>query len=199
MLLSRILQQKPKFEKPNGDIITDLTRSTFAFPRAASAIGGITLVDDFEKMRPDLIANRMLGKQSLWDSLLKFNGISNPFSINAGDGIYILPSNNLEESVVIPAIYPDRGEASELNPDSVANNRLLDPKTQKDKDRLKNLQKKIGEVLPPNINRKGVENAKQVDGKVIFGDSNTAAAGKVSSSISRDRIITALNGNNIGL
>jgi hypothetical protein len=199
MLLSRILQQKLKFEKPNGDIVTDLTRSNFIFPRSTSTSGGITIVDEFEKMRPDLIANRMLGKQNLWDSLLKFNGISNPFSINAGDGLYVIPASNLEDSIKSPITYPDRGETSEINPDSLADNRILDPKTQKDQDRLKNLQKKVGEVLPPNINRRGVENAKQVDGKIIFGDSNTAAAGKVSSSISRDRIITALKGNNVGL
>jgi hypothetical protein len=160
--------------------------------------GGLTVVTDFEQMRPDLVANRLLGQSKLWDSLLKFNGISNPFSLEKGDTLYILPASNLDQCIVSPRVYPNRGEVSETNPDQISTSAILDPKTQKDKDRLLNLQKKIGEVLPPNINRQGVQNAREVDGKIVFGDGNTNGGGALSS-LARDRVKTSLNQNNIGL
>jgi hypothetical protein len=198
MLLSNLLNKKLKFEKANGDIVNDLTRSTFRFPNNPVNGGGLTVVTDFEQMRPDLVANRLLGQSKLWDSLLKFNGISNPFSLEKGDTLYILPASNLDQCIVSPRVYPNRGEVSETNPDQISTSAILDPKTQKDKDRLLNLQKKIGEVLPPNINRQGVQNAREVDGKIVFGDGNTNGGGALSS-LARDRVKTSLNQNNIGL
>jgi hypothetical protein len=199
MLLSKLLNKKLRFEKANGDIISDLTRSTFKFPVGSAAGGGLTLVKQDEQMRPDLVANRVLGKQELWDSLLKFNGVSNPFALDINSALYILPGGILEKCIVSPKIIADRGETSELNPDAAVSTALVDPRTQKDQDRLLNLQKKIGEVLPPNINRQGVENAIERDGKIVFGDRNTAGSAGSSSSLSRERVKTALNQNQTGL
>ena len=131
MLLSNLLNKKLKFEKANGDIVNDLTRSTFRFPNNPVNGGGLTVVTDFEQMRPDLVANRLLGQSKLWDSLLKFNGISNPFSLEKGDTLYILPASNLDQCIVSPRVYPNRGEVSETNPDQISTSAILDPKTLK--------------------------------------------------------------------
>lgn len=198
MLLSKLLNKKLKFEKKNGDVVTDLTRATFKFPVGSVAGGGLTVVKQDEQMRPDLVANRVLGKQELWDSLLKFNGVSNPFSLDVNNALYILPAGTLEKCIVSPKIIANRGETDELNPEAITSNALVDPRTQKDRDRVINLQKKIGEVLPPNINRQGVENAIERDGKIIFGDRGTVGEARSSSSLSRERVKTALDQNKTG-
>ena len=87
MLLSKLLRAKKTFTKPNGDLVIDLISSTFNFSNSVSPVEGYTQVQPDEEARPDLVTNRVYGNHNLWETLLKYNGISNPFSLEAG---YIL-------------------------------------------------------------------------------------------------------------
>ncbi len=142
-------------------------------------------------MRTDLISDRIYGKISNWDALLKHNGVSNPFTIEFGDFLYAPSIDTIEKSYK----KPDTILAREQKEESPANP-ILDPKTQKDKNRLKSLQKKVGEVLPPNVNRSGEENISKSGGKIIFGGKNKK---KSSNSISRSRLQAALAKNKISI
>jgi len=186
MLLSDILNSKNQMDV-NGIKATDLVQSTFQFPEDSTT--SLTVVGMDENMRPDLVVNRIYANQMQWDILLKFNGISNPFSLKAGDILYALPFKDALSSLKAPLNIISRDTGKDTLPISP----LLDPKTKKDKDRLKNLQDKIGEVVPPNVNRSGDKNVKVKDGKIIFGDDVTTIKKEdCPVPISRNRLQAAL-------
>ena len=81
MLISKILRSKLQFIKSNGDTLIDLISSTFDFNKGGTSNAGLIRVSEDEIMRPDLISTRIYTESSKWDILLKYNGISNPFSI----------------------------------------------------------------------------------------------------------------------
>ena len=186
MLLSDILNSKKQIDF-NGIKGTDLIQSTFKFPENSTT--SLVAVGMDENMRPDLVVNRVFGNQMMWDILLKFNGISNPFTLKQGDILYAIPFKEAMSSIKPPITIINRDSGKEEQPISP----LLDPKTKKDKDRLKNLQDKIGEVVPPNVNRSGDKNVKVKDGKVIFGDDvTTIKKENCPVPISRNRLQAAL-------
>jgi hypothetical protein len=187
MLISKLLGRKRIIRRLGADL-TDLISSTFRFPQETPGTGGAILINEFENMRPDLIADRVYGKIQLWDVLLKYNGISNPFSIQSDDILYGPAGSALDAMYTSPREITERDQRQEnrVSP-------FLDPKTKKDKDRLDNLKKKAGVVLPPNINKPGDKNVKVKDGRVIFGEDVTGVNKKnCPVPISRTRLQAAL-------
>lgn len=187
MLISKILGRKRVIERFGVDF-TDLISSTFRFPQQIAGSGGAIIVGEFESMRPDLIADRIYGKIQSWDALLKYNGISNPFSIQSDDILYGPAGSVLDAMYAKPREILERDQRQEnrVSP-------FLDPKTKKDKDRLDNLKQKAGVVLPPNINKPGDKNVKIKDGRVIFGEDVTGINKKnCPVPISRTRLQAAL-------
>lgn len=106
--------------------------------------------------RIDLIALDQYGSDGGGDIeyILKFNGISDPFSINEGD-ILKIP---VENSLIVKLERPDGAI------DNIVRQSFIDGKklTKKDKRRLDFLKKKykIKEVLPPNMLKSGFSNSK---------------------------------------
>lgn len=185
MLNSKILKNKKVIKDKDGQIITDMIYNTFKFPESSNGVGSIRVLDE-EKMRPDLVSNRVLGQQGTWDALLKFNGISNPFSINSNDFLYMIPSASIPSLYIKPRDIPERGSKSEQTVDPI-----IDPKTQKDKNRLSNLNNK--NQLPPNINSETDTNVKVKDGKLVFGeDVTTVNKDNCPVPISRARLQASL-------
>lgn len=191
MLSSKIISRKKIISKTVKQKVTDLIYSTFSFPISNTSTG-LAAVNDFENMRPDLMANRIYGDQSKWDALLKYNGISNPFSIMTGDLMYAIPFASLESVYTSPRDISERGEASE---NIISRN--IEPS--KDKNRVDNLAIKAaittganGE-LPPNISKAGDKNIKIKDGRLILGeDVTTINKDNCPIPISRARLQTAL-------
>lgn len=190
MLSSNILKRKKVIDKL-GNKINDLISSTFKFPEGSSGSNGSAFVNEFENMRPDLVSDRIYGKISNWDALLKHNAISNPFTIQAGDFLYAPSSTTIDSSYKKPKEISERDQKEESSPSP-----LLNPRTQKDKDRLKALEKKAGQVLPPNAKRKGESNVSKSGGKITFGGRGKV---KSSNSISRGRLQAALLKNKISI
>ena len=185
MLNSRILGNKKNLFDNDG--LTDLIYATFKFP-IVGAGSGLVIVNEDEKMRPDLLANRKYGDQSKWDAMLKYNGISNPFSLDTGRVLYLLPFGELEKLYVQPRDIPEREEKSESNTKPI-----IDPNANKDEKRLANLKSKNKRALPPNLNSEGDTNVKVRDGKLIFGeDVTTVNVKNCPVPISRARLQAAL-------
>ncbi len=187
MLISKILGRKRVIERFGVDF-TDLISSTFRFPQQIAGSGGAIIVGEFESMRPDLISDRIYGKIQSWDALLKYNGISNPFSVQSDDILYGPAGSVLDSMYAKPREILERDQRQEnrVSP-------FLDPKTKKDKDRLDNLKQKAGVVLPPNINKPGDKNVKIRDGRVVFGEDVTGVNKKnCPVPISRTRLQAAL-------
>jgi len=195
MLISKILSRKRTITKYDQQV-TDLIYSTFSFPRGSDG-AGVTAVSEYENMRPDLMANRLYGDQTKWDAMLKYNGISNPFSIQAGDLLYALPFSSLESVYVPPRVLAEREQKKE----SGANLPVI---SKKDKNRVNNLARKnpknrdgvnIGAngELPPNLSKVGDKSVKVKDGRLIFGeDVTTVNKENCPVPISRSRLQTAL-------
>lgn len=193
MLTSKLLTKKKNFITKVGDKIDDLVSSTFKY---ADRLAGVspTLVADEEEMRPDKVANRVYSDSSLWDSLLKFNGVSNPFSISQGEVFFIPPMQALMGCLVAPRIVPEKGEQRDLNANE---KKLIRPTTNKDAKMLEALRKKVSEVVPPNVNKTGVKNVITRDGIVVFGaNASQAQRSDSNGSLSRSRVIDKLNNSN---
>lgn len=185
MLVSKILRKKDTFKTADGRLATDLIYNTFSFPQDTSV--SMTAVGEYEKMRPDLLCNRIYGDQSKWDAMLKFNGISNPFSIDFGDILYAIPFASLDAVYSKPRKIEERAQKTDE-----PINGITDPDKQKDTNRTNNISNTKGE-LPPNINKPGDKNVKVKDGKLIFGEDVTSInKNNCPVPISRSRLQKAL-------
>lgn len=196
MLISKLLRSKKTFTKPNGDTVVDMVSATFNFNAsdATAPVEGYCQVQPDEQARPDLVANRVYGNQQLWEALLKYNGISNPFSLEQGYVLLTPPFRDLERLIGAPKQILEKGVQLTNN----AEDRLLDPKKLEDKKRLEALKTNVREVVPPNVNTKGSQNVKIRDGKVIFGeDVTTVNKNNCPTPISRTRLINQLVKSNL--
>ena len=104
----------------------------------------IVLAD--EAGRPDLIADRIYGDHRMADIILKYNRISDPFSIAEGETLRI-PVDSI-------AYYRlERPQFSEVN--NIVKTQVTDTKrlSKADQNRVAALKKKYGkeELLPPNV------------------------------------------------
>lgn len=192
MLISKLLRLKKTVANFAGEKIIDLVSSTFKFDqRGASA--GPTFVDTDEVMRPDLLSDKIYGSLDNWEILLKYNGISNPFSLDEGE-ILIAPSANvLNKMVVAPREVPEKG----VEPKKTNEAKLVTPTTNKDKKRLDAARAKVPEVVPPNVNLSGAQNVRVKGGKVIFGpDMTQANISQQGESLNRSRVQDQLNNTN---
>lgn len=85
------LDRKEEVTDANGNRIIDLTKSIFT--REAGQIQDYTVVKmtDIYQMRPDLISQYMYGTDEYTEFILKFAGISNPFTLHEDD-ILLIPN-----------------------------------------------------------------------------------------------------------
>jgi hypothetical protein len=170
MLLLETLRNKPYLLK-DGENIRDLTASSVEFngPLFVQSTGVVS--SDFV-MRADLIAKVYFRNANKLDYLLKFNGISNPFSLNEND-IVLIP--DMDEMKL--ALKPKKAKDSTATKDAIIK-KFFDPNrlSKTDKKRLDYLAEKSASLpngsktnLPPNFSEPGSKELKVVDGKVIFG------------------------------
>jgi hypothetical protein len=193
MLYSKLLKAKSLFTLFTGESIVDLVRSTFNFGVSASSMGP-TVVSEYETMRPDLVSERLYASQDYWDTLLKFNGISNPFSLDVGE-ILLAPSTNTLEKFIVPSkdVVEKGTEPAKKNEAA-----LIKPKSAKDVNRLASIRTKTSEVVPPNVNLSGSKNVKVVNGQVILGgDMTQTGANNINQAAARARVQAQLKNNNM--
>jgi hypothetical protein len=189
MLISKILRAKKLFTNLTGESIIDLISATFKYSASPNSAGTI-IINEYEVMRPDLISDRIYSNYENWDVILKFNGISNPFSLDFGEVLLAPPFNEISTLVSPPINVVEKGK----EPAKKNESKLITPKTPKDKQRLDSLRTKVSEVVPPNFNLTGSKNIKVVDGDVIFGGDMTQTS-TTSASSTRARIKDQLKNN----
>jgi hypothetical protein len=141
----------------NGKLI--LTEPTILFKSNSNTIGKF-IVDTVYAGRIDLISLHVYGSASYADYILKYNGISNPFSIEEGDVLEIPYADT------ILATWKDRpnikSEDSNYIRDKFMNTKRL---TEADQKRIDYLKRKAAEypngaseILPPNVLKTGKTN-----------------------------------------
>lgn len=171
--------------------MVDLVSTTFKYPVLPTSAGTI-LVSEYENMRPDLVSDRIYATQDNWDVLLKYNGVSNPFSLESGETM-VAPSFSLIGTMVTPPLQVlEKGtEPTKRNEDQ-----LITPRTAKDTQRLASIRSKTSEVVPPNVNLTGTKNVESVNGEFIFGANMTqTSTASVNQSTTRTRVQSQLKNN----
>ena len=129
-----------------------LTQPTFIFKNREEVPFTTYEVKAEDAGRIDLIAEQLLGDKADVEYLLKFNGISDPFSINEGD-ILKVPYDGQQ---IIKLERPSTVVDNIIRQEFIEGKKL----TKKDQRRLDFLKKKykIKEVLPPNVLKSGFKN-----------------------------------------
>lgn len=170
------IDRKPLYTRPDGAVVRDLTQSMFD-EKANNYVNATAYRIPYGyEMRCDLISQAVYNNTINAEYILKYNGISNPFSIDAGD-IILIPTLDTAKANV-----KKRGDNAE---DSV-NNRIrnsykyIDPGKKPKRDKGiedydgRNLSKKDNDLqdgaLPPNIAADGEKGITHRNGRVYFGE-----------------------------
>lgn len=166
---SKILSQKPLFNK-NGENIVDLTAGTIKYS-GDSVIINVILVDEHMQMRPDLAAYAAYGMSDNWDLIMKFNGISNPFSLEVGQYLLIPDINYMNSQLItdtksksspsekVRNQYLDENKKSKIDPNKIIYDKMIS-------NSINNVSKFN---LPPNIAEPGKKEVSFQDGIIYLG------------------------------
>ena len=197
MINLKTLLNKYSVTKEDGDVLPDITRSSVdpdALERVAA--NRSLLVDSFSVMRPDLVSHNYYGSHDYMDVMLKYNGVSNPFSLYEGQLLFLPDLSELQKIIKEPLPIKDISDVEIDEVESI----FVNPKTTQDEKRLEMLKKqnKGKEVLPSNVTRKGDKNVKIKDGKIVFGEDVTSVnKDDCPEPISRANLKKALIKNNL--
>lgn len=165
-MFSNSLDEKPIFTKPDGTSIRDLTQSMIDDTKDVNLSYSPFRVPKDYVMRPDLISKAVYNTTNYAEIILKFNGISNPFSINEGDIILIPNLDAANEKMV----KTSSGAQTEL--DKIRNSyKYLDPTKVPTKSTDMQSFDDRSFYLPPNIAEDGTTQITQRNGRVYFGES----------------------------
>ena len=197
MINLKTLLNKYSVTKTNGDVIPDITRSSINPDILKKTTSSRTVrIDTFTVMRPDLVSYAAYGSHDYLDMVLKYNAISNPFSLYEGQILFLPDLSELKKIVKDPKKIED---ISNIEIDEVESI-FVNPKTSQDEKRLEMLKKqnKGKEILPSNVNKKGDKNVKIKDGKIVFGEDVTSInKNDCPEPISRANLKKALIKNNL--
>jgi hypothetical protein len=141
-----------------------MTQPTMIFRNKDNAeIVGYHVVTEDDKVRPDLIALKYYGDHTKTDMILKFNKISDPFSIMPGETLLIPSPDTAYYRLERPATFED----------NIVKRQFIDTKrlSQKDQRRVEALKKKYNKetLLPPNVIPVGKKNYAFNGDKVRLG------------------------------
>ena len=159
------------------------------------------LVDKDYVMRADLITQEMYGFLDPIEKFLKFNGISNPFSINEGDvyTMFDLPSaeENMRSAQNTQAAREDIRNQY-ITPEKRS---TVDPRYQDYSKRSAapkpDPSKGNAPALPPNLANFGDEEIQIRNGKMVLGPNVTKTGGQEDQPFSKSELIAKIIKNRI--
>ena len=103
MLSIETLFRKNRFVKSKNEVIVDLTRASLEYTSTVDITTFVMVSPDFV-MRPDLIAKAVYGDPNKLDYLLKYNSVSNPFSIEVGDVLVVPDLDDMSKQFKTPNV-----------------------------------------------------------------------------------------------
>lgn len=168
-MFANSLDSKPLFTRPDGHKIKDLTASMFNMNIKNYIKYSVYKVPKEFEMRPDLISGAVYNDLMYAELILKYNGISNPFTIKEGD-IILIPSLDSMKTVLATQDGVSVDGASALR----NSYRYIDPlKITKNSDTFQNRQIIVAPegALPPNIAPEDTPQITYRNGRVYFGAS----------------------------
>lgn len=168
------IDKKPLRKNPDGEVIRDLTKSMFDF-KANNVISpqAYKVPKEYE-MRIDLVSQAMYNNTIYTEFILKYNGISNPFSLDEGEVILVPNLDSAKQNVKIQGQDADSDGA-----DNIRNSyKYIDPTKKPERDQdledFENRKQRINNLqpgaLPPNISDEGTSQVSVRNGRVFFGE-----------------------------
>lgn len=180
------LSKNKSIFNPNKDLqnqgigILDLTRSSLSFANINLKISQFYRVPEDAQMRPDLICLQGYGNLSNTGSLMKTNGISNPFAIDTGTLFAIPDSDGLDAAFEQKKMTLSSGNTTD-NPNT-AFRQSQENKAFKTSDSRKNFLEQqskaknpISQPLPPNLLQQGEVQTLKTPSVIALGPSTSAA------------------------
>jgi hypothetical protein len=171
---------------PNADLqnqgigIWDLTRSSMSFFNINVKIKQFYKVTEDAQMRPDLICLQGYGDLKRMGSLMKINGVSNPFAVNTGTMFAIPEIEGMEAAFNQKKMTLSSGNTTD-NPNT-AFRKSQENKAFKTSDSRKafveqqsKAKNPIAQPLPPNILQQGEVQTLKTSTVISLGPSTSAA------------------------
>lgn len=163
-------------------------------PFEGPKIASYYLVTEESAMRPDLVARDMyVFEQSFIENMLKFNNISNPFTIAPGDILGIFDSYSMTKNTrntSVSAKDRDQVRKQYITPDKKSQN---DPKLLSFDKRNKEKKKpSTSTMMPPNFAAFGDKEIEIRGGKIYFGECVSKPKGNNSEPLSKSEFISKL-------
>lgn len=189
------LDRKPLIKRPDGLLVRDLTQSMFDLKSGSYVNLSVYRVPKEYSMRPDLLSQASYNNTIYAEFILKYNGISNPFSIGEGQVVVIPDINNAKE---VAKSRSDDGEDSDAK--RIRNSyKYIDPTKVPRRDAdvesfdRRNLQGKKSQLqdgaLPPNISQEGEKGIVTRNGRVYFGE-NVSQSACLKNGMSQSEFLT---------
>lgn len=88
-MFTNTLDKKPFVTDKNGNSIVDLTKSIFTQQAAGLNTYQTVRLNEHYQMRPDKVAFAEYGTDEYTEYILKYSGVSNPFSMDKDDVLFI--------------------------------------------------------------------------------------------------------------
>jgi hypothetical protein len=195
---SNILSNKP-LATVNNEQIVDLTYPSVRYNYDPFVVGIIPMNSQLE-MRPDLLSRVGYGNEQFWDLVLKFNGVSNPFSI-AADDVFLMPSlEDMREQLSPPGVQNVIADSVRKQYIDTSKKSKQDPKLEQIEKKRREAQRKKAEGvgvqsvsnLPPNIAEQGDREIVVKGGKVFFGPDISKNKQECEVPLSKSEFLTKL-------
>jgi hypothetical protein len=182
-LIDTISKNKSIFN-PNPDQsdeaygIWNLTESSVNYTSGMS-LDDFFVVTQYYQMRPDLVAAIKYGDHGKVGSLLKFNGISNPFAIKEGNVLLIPNPKSIDDSFNTRKVL-SQAQAQSANNTNTNQNNVFKKNQESKKFKVSDARRKFLEqkvrnqpniVLPPNVLQPDEKTIMKQDGFLVFAPS----------------------------
>lgn len=196
--VNTILNNKPVIGTTEDDIRLDLlypSRDIKNFFDDTLAV----VIQEGEEMRPDMLSVNFFVSPNYYDLILKHNGISNPFSIDAGD-LFVAPelgflvTNNTPNGRQSQVSESVRNQYVNPAKTSVTDNRLamIEAKRMEAMKKRAELSPSPGNLLPPNVAAEGDREISIIGGKVYFGRDVSRGKDECAEPISKSEFLSRL-------
>jgi hypothetical protein len=197
--LPNTVDKKPLIEKEDGTVLIDLTKQSVKLVTEQPMIS-YYLVNEETAMRIDAITQITLGSIDNTEKMLKFNDISNPFTVDVGDLLFVpdllyaklnMTSNagNDQQKLDIRNQYIDPSKESKLDPTLGKFNKRDKPK--------KADSTKTTPPLPPNFANVGDKEIEIRGGKIFFGPNVSKNGNECEEPLSKSEFLAKLIKNRI--
>ena len=193
-----IFEIKPLVNVNNENII-DLTYPSIRY-NYDPYIEGVINVTEQLAMRPDLISRAGYSTSEYWDLILKYNAISNPFSVGPEDTLLIPSLDDMREQVAPSGVQDSVADSTRQQYIDTSKASQSDPNLVDQENKRREAQKKKAEGigvpsannLPPNIAEVGDREIIIKSGKVYFGPDISRNKAACQKPLSKSEFIAKL-------